>query len=192
MLRVILLIPESMMASGEISLDMALVRELDDVDLEQLIVREGWDFLTSSKMNKTIVRLVHGPYKINIHRNAFIEVLQSSDVLFCMAGTAAEQAIGLAKPVVQLPGYGPQFTSSFAEAQRRLLGPTIFSAASSIKDEKIFINTASLIVELLNRSKTDQILQQECSEQAYARLGAYGGTQRIVDQITAIIDLVKQ
>jgi hypothetical protein len=45
-----------------------------------------------------------------------------------MAGTAAEQAVGLAKPVLQLPGQGPQFTASFAEAQRRLLGPTVFCA----------------------------------------------------------------
>lgn len=44
-----------------------------------------------------------------------------------MAGTAAEQAVGLAKPVLQLPGQGPQFTASFAEAQRRLLGPQCFA-----------------------------------------------------------------
>jgi len=49
-----------------------------------------------------------------------------------MAGTAAEQAVGMAKPVLQLPGQGPQFTAGFAEAQRRLLGPTVFCAASTL------------------------------------------------------------
>ena len=43
-----------------------------------------------------------------------------------MAGTATEQAIGLAKPVIQIEGKGPQFTKSFAEAQRRLLGRYVF------------------------------------------------------------------
>ena len=37
-----------------------------------------------------------------------------------MAGTAAEQTVGLSKPVLQLVGQGPQFTKSFAEAQRRI------------------------------------------------------------------------
>jgi len=43
-----------------------------------------------------------------------------------MAGTAAEQAIGLGIPVIQIEGKGPQFTKTFAEAQRRLLGKYVF------------------------------------------------------------------
>ena len=46
-----------------------------------------------------------------------------------MAGTAAEQAIGLGKPVIQIEGKGPQFTKSFAEAQRLLLGKNVFVPA---------------------------------------------------------------
>jgi len=47
-----------------------------------------------------------------------------------MAGTAAEQAIGLGKPVIPIEGKGPQFTKSFAEAQRRLLGKYVFCASN--------------------------------------------------------------
>ena len=56
-----------------------------------------------------------------------------------MAGTAAEQAIGLGKPVIQIEGKGPQFTKSFAEAQRRLLGKYVF-CATNFKDKNDQIN----------------------------------------------------
>jgi uncharacterized protein (TIGR03492 family) len=54
----------------------------------------------------------------------FAAVVQHSDLVLSMTGTAAEQAVGLGKPVLQLVGSGPQFTDNFAEAQRRLLGPS--------------------------------------------------------------------
>ena len=38
-------------------------------------------------------------------------------MLYSMAGTATEQAIGLGKPVIQIEGKGPQFTKTFAEAK---------------------------------------------------------------------------
>lgn len=42
-----------------------------------------------------------------------------------MAGTATEQLVGLGKPVFAVPGQGPQFNFRFAEAQQRLLGPSV-------------------------------------------------------------------
>lgn len=42
-----------------------------------------------------------------------------------MAGTATEQLVGLGKPVVTIPGQGPQFNFRFAEAQQRLLGKSV-------------------------------------------------------------------
>ena len=43
-------------------------------------------------------------------------------MLYQYTGTVADKFIGLGKPVIQIEGKGPQFTRSFAEAQRRLLG----------------------------------------------------------------------
>ncbi|MBE9112350.1 hypothetical protein IQ273_23405 [Nodosilinea sp. LEGE 07298] len=57
--------------------------------------------------------------------NAFAECLHLADAAIATAGTATEQAVGLGKPVVTFPGPGPQFTYAFAEAQSRLLGPSI-------------------------------------------------------------------
>jgi uncharacterized protein (TIGR03492 family) len=55
-------------------------------------------------------------YEIHCPRQAFAEILTQCDVAVGMAGTAIEQAVGLGKPVLQIPGEGPQFTYRFAEA----------------------------------------------------------------------------
>lgn len=57
--------------------------------------------------------------------DAFAECLHLADAALATAGTATEQAVGLGKPVVTFPGPGPQFTYAFAEAQLRLLGPSV-------------------------------------------------------------------
>jgi len=128
--------------------------------------------------------LVHKKSKINIHRNSFVKVLQSSDVFLCMAGTATEQAAGLGKPILQLLGRGPQYTASFAEAQRRLLGPTIFCVDGAVGEEVTLKEAGRLVVDLLERTKGDFLLQRECRQQALKRLGAEGGARRIAQAIS--------
>ena len=103
-------LPEQLLARDEISLDLALVPALDDSSLAQLVAQKGWQ-MQPGFGNATRTKLVRGQRHINLQRNCFIAVLQSSDLLISMAGTATEQAVGLAKPVLQLPGMGPQFLS---------------------------------------------------------------------------------
>jgi uncharacterized protein (TIGR03492 family) len=55
----------------------------------------------------------------------FVECIQQSHLAIAMAGTATEQFVGLRKPVITLPGKGPQFVPAFAEAQTRLLGASV-------------------------------------------------------------------
>jgi uncharacterized protein (TIGR03492 family) len=113
-------------------------------------------------------------------------VLQQSDLLICMAGTAAEQAVGLAKPVLQLPGHGPQFTEAFAEAQRRLLGPTVFCAGGAVGSSSNLKASASLAMALVERSRSDATLQRQCREEAERRLGRAGGGRRMAELISAV------
>jgi uncharacterized protein (TIGR03492 family) len=58
-------------------------------------------------------------------QHAFGACLHRGDLAIAMAGTATEQFVGLGKPAIILPGKGPQFTPNFAEAQTRLLGPSV-------------------------------------------------------------------
>ncbi len=62
---------------------------------------------------------------VHCYYQAFAEILNHCDLVWGMAGTAVEQAVGLGKPVLQIPGNGPQFTYRFAEAQNRLLGLSV-------------------------------------------------------------------
>ena len=100
-----------------------------------------------------------------------------------MAGTASEQAIGLAKPVIQIEGKGPQFTKSFAEAQRRLLGKSVF-CASSYKNKKDQINqTINLILKVIYLIKIDKNFLNSCLYDANLRIGESNACIKIINDI---------
>jgi len=182
-LRLLLLVVDKLVARAGgcpgLCLDLALVPSLTDADLKALSEQAGWRLAGGGLLHPSGLT-------IQVRRDAFQAVLQHSDLLICMAGTAAEQAVGLAKPVLQLPGHGPQFTEAFAEAQRRLLGPTVFCAEGEAGSRSNLAATADLAMELLDRSQTDPNLQRQCREEAERRLGAAGGGRRMAELISAI------
>ncbi|MGB3297391.1 MAG: lipid-A-disaccharide synthase-related protein [Phormidesmis sp.] len=57
--------------------------------------------------------------------DAYSDCLHQAEIAIATAGTATEQFVGLGKPVITLPGKGPQFTSAFATVQAKMLGPSI-------------------------------------------------------------------
>ena len=63
-----------------------------------------------------------------LSQQTFVQCLKKADIAIAMAGTATEQFVGLGKPAIAIPGTGPQFTPAFAEAQSRLLGPSLVLA----------------------------------------------------------------
>ncbi|MEM1240836.1 MAG: lipid-A-disaccharide synthase-related protein [Cyanobacteria bacterium P01_H01_bin.26] len=66
-----------------------------------------------------------GKGTLHLAQGTFISYAQRANVAIATAGTATEQFVGLGKPVITLPGDGPQFTHSFAQAQARHLGPSV-------------------------------------------------------------------
>ena len=186
-LHVLKCLPNSFLTASDFSLDMALVNAMGNEELLALVSKDGWHCMHES-FQTSYMKLVNGSCRLTVHRDSFVELLQSSDLLLCMAGTAAEQAIGLAKPVIQLPGRGPQFTSSFAEAQRRLLGKTVFCAKEdSFNKRNLFLETANLILLIFNQLHQDSQLKNDCVKEALCRLGSKGGTQRITSSINELI-----
>ena len=176
LLRLIELLPNTVRCN----IDLALVPSLDDDSLRRLSERCGWHL-----KNGVLER--EGAWGINVRRGAFRAVLQHSDLVIGMAGTAIEQAVGMAKPVLQLPGQGPQFTAAFAEAQRRLLGPTVFCADGESGSREALEGTAELAMALLDRARQDPDLQQQCQEEAKSRLGKAGGGPRMAAAICALL-----
>jgi len=176
LLRLIELLPNTVRCN----VDLALVPSLDDDSLRRLSERCGWHL-----KNGVLER--EGARGINVCRGAFRAVLQQSDLVIGMAGTAIEQAVGLAKPVLQVPGQGPQFTAAFAEAQRRLLGPTVFCADGESGSREALEGTAELAMALLDRARRDPDLQQQCKKEAKWRLGDAGGGPRMAAAICSLL-----
>ena len=103
-----------------------------------------------------------------------------------MTGTAAEQCVGLGKPVLQLEGEGPQFTAGFAEAQRRLLGPGVLCAAAPEAppgSEAQLNGTARLLEQLLERLQHDHPWSEELHQLGLERIGSGGGAARMAADI---------
>ena len=120
---------------------------------------------------------------VNFKWNSFEEILIKSNFVISMAGTASEQAIGLAKPVVQIEGKGPQFTKSFAEAQRRLLGKYVF-CATDFKNKKDQISkTVNLIIKVIYNIKLNKQFLSSCIQNAKLRLGDSKSTNRIIEDL---------
>jgi uncharacterized protein (TIGR03492 family) len=96
----------------------ALAGALEDQELTQL----GWRFIPTA----TGGYLEKGSLVVCLVRGLFADALERADFALAMAGTATEQCVGMGKPVFSFAGEGPQFTYAFAEAQTRLLGPSVF------------------------------------------------------------------
>ena len=98
----------------------------------------------------------------------FNACLQQADIAIAMAGTATEQFVGLGKPAFILPGKGPQFTPAFAEAQTRLLGPSVTLVPRPDR-------TATEIRRLLRDPDRLQLI----ADNGKRRMGDPGAAQRI-------------
>ena len=183
MLRVLALLPEEWARSQPLRLRAALVSELDGSRVAKLAGPLGWRLEASD-------RLVRGPLAVELGWGQFGEILASSQLVLCMAGTAAEQAVGLGKPVLQLVGQGPQFTAGFAEAQRRLLGPGVRCAPGSSGSDATLRASALLAQGLLEQQsdhKQGPAVRQSLAAIGLERIGAPGGSQAMAAAIMAML-----
>ncbi|MDP4807876.1 MAG: lipid-A-disaccharide synthase-related protein [Cyanobium sp. MAG_160] len=183
MLRVLALLPEEWARSQPLRLRAALVAELDSSCVAKLAGPLGWRLEASD-------RLVRGPLVVELGWGQFGEILASSQLVLGMAGTAAEQAVGLGKPVLQLVGGGPQFTAGFAEAQRRLLGPGVRCAPGSSGSAATLAATAQLAQGLLEQQgdyKQGPALRQSLAAIGLERIGAPGGSEAVAAAIMAML-----
>ncbi len=110
----------------------AIAPSLDPSILTEILQKKGWTEQPSGQIIDNLVPDDHESLSFRqenatliLTQNSYQECLYSADVAIAMSGTATEQFVGLGKPVFTLPGTGPQFTPSFAEAQTRLLGVSV-------------------------------------------------------------------
>jgi uncharacterized protein (TIGR03492 family) len=136
----------------------------------------GWQY----DAGRLIYPLVSGDRaEILCYDDAFSDIVSHAQLIIGMAGLAVAQAVALGKPVIQIPGNGPQFTYAFAEAENRMLGPSVQTIGHGPATEE----TLRAAAQCLQRTLNDQVYLDHCLEYGRTRLGAPGASQRIAQLI---------
>ncbi|MFC1478259.1 hypothetical protein ACFL57_02235 [Candidatus Margulisiibacteriota bacterium] len=108
----------------------------------------------------------------------FGDVLNWSEVIVGLSGTANEQAVGMGKPVVAFPASGPQTSHYRFRLQRRLLGGGI-TLLDSFDPNKAADAVLSLLVD---RHKREQVKQA-----GLERMGKPGAAKKIAEEILSTL-----
>ena len=185
MLRVLERLPEPLRPAERLGLHAALVGKLTPQEVAPLASRLGWKLQLEGEESCSLQR---GPLQLQLEWGRFAAVVQQCDLLLSMTGTAAEQCVGLGKPVLQLVGDGPQFTANFAEAQRRLLGPGLFCASGPTGSEEQLDGTAALLERLLARLLSDGGWRAALQQLGRERIGSGGGAARMAADLRTHLD----
>ena len=167
---------------NDFSFRFALVNSFSLKEIEKILYGRNWKLHLKNEEFNNIIFNFQSIY-ISLEWNSFEKILNMSDIVISMSGTAAEQAVGLAKPVIQIEGPGPQFTSSFADAQRRLLGNYVFCATIYKNKEEQIKETINIILKVMYLMKIDKNFLISCEKNAKSRLGTIGACLRISKNI---------
>ncbi len=143
----------------------AIAPSLDLEKLHQIVLDFRWQRVSETTYS---VGLGEKRATLVLAQNRFAEFLHQADVAIAMTGTGAEQFAGLGKPVITIAGKGPQFTSAFAEAQTRLLGPSVRLVAEPAQ-------VASAIQSILSNPDRLQLI----ADNGHRRMGEPGAADRI-------------
>jgi uncharacterized protein (TIGR03492 family) len=112
-------------------------------------------------------QMAWGGLRVRITRS-FTDAANQATVVLGMSGTANEQAAGLGKPVVALPGPGPQFTRKFLALQARLLGEALVPAEGPEEAARAVLRLLANPEERARRGEAGR-----------ARMGPPGGADRL-------------
>lgn len=155
-----------------------LIPELDD-----MAQQPGWQH-RSGKLIFPAIKPSFSEHKLEqveviCSADAFADILQQSSLVIGMTGTAVEQAAGLGKPVIAVPGNGPAFTYRFAEAQNRLLGDSVQVIGTQPANSHI-IKEAE---EAVDRTLQDNKYLARCIKNGLERMGRSGRSIKIANYL---------
>jgi uncharacterized protein (TIGR03492 family) len=184
MLQVVSRLPIALHEGQPLRIQAALVSSLTAEAIEAMAAPLGW------QLDPSRSRLRRGPWQVELGWGQFAAILNRADLALASAGTASEQAVGLGKPVLQLCGRGPQFTATFAEAQRRLLGPGVSCATGKPGSAAVLEATADLAAQhlaALADPAAGPAWRRQLAALGAERIGAPGGSAQIA---TAIMERI--
>ncbi len=140
----------------------AITSSLELASLTKALVDHGWQADGAD--------YCQGEHRLSMATGAFMDYAQRADLAIATAGTATEQFVGLGKPVITLPGNGPQFTHSFAQAQARHLGPSV-----------TLVPEPHQVAETVRSILDDPERQAAIYQNGRHRMGPPGASQRIAE-----------
>lgn len=111
--------------------------------------------------------------------DAFSDIICNTTLVLGMAGLAVDQAMAIGKPILQIPGAGPQFTYAFAEAQDRLLGLSVKTVGTEPATPAILQEAAQYAVDVIQ----DQDYLDACIANGQDRFGPFGASYRIAQVV---------
>ena len=165
-----------------IEFQFAMVNIVSTKKIRQILNSRKWNYVEKMVQNN-LLEFKFGFISIIFNWNLFEDILCGSKFVISMAGTATEQAIGLAKPVIQIEGKGPQFTKTFAEAQRRLLGRYVFCATNYRNKTDQINQTINLIIKIIYLIKIDKNFLSSCVDNSNLRIGGSNACIKLVNDI---------
>ena len=170
----------------KIIFNFALSSDLKMGNVQNILEMRNWQF---EKILSSDFKLLYSykSIKVFFKWNSFDDILTESDLAISMSGTAAEQVVGMSKPVLQVEGKGPQFTKGFAEAQRRLLGQHVYCFTNFSNKHEQINGTIDLIIKIIYLMKLDNSFLKSCKENARDRLGNKNATVQITSDIAKYI-----
>jgi uncharacterized protein (TIGR03492 family) len=191
MLQMLALLPVELRRPGGLVVELALVAELELEAIASMARPHGWQLEPAPGACASGPLLAGHGLRLLLGWGRFSGILAAADLVISMAGTASEQAVGLAKPVLQLAGRGPQFTESFAEAQRRLLGSGLHCADGAAGSQAALNATATLAAALLKQLADPTqaaALRRRLERLASERIGDPGGSERMAKAIMELLE----
>ncbi|MBD2241624.1 hypothetical protein H6G35_34420 [Aulosira sp. FACHB-113] len=146
-------------------------------ELENIAQSQGWQLsqgrLTYSLSGSSAEELPL--VEVRCYSDAFSDILYHSNLVIGMAGLAVDLAVAIGKPIIQIPGEGPQFTYQFAEAQTRLLGISAQTIGTGPATPETLKQAAQRVVETLQ----DADYLAKCQKNGPERFGTPGASERI-------------
>lgn len=161
-------------------------------EVQQIASEMGWQSEVMYTDNQSPwIKLSHmgneqasQPVEIFCYQDAYSDIIRRSKLVVGMAGLAIEQAVAIGKPIIQIPGSGPQFTYAFAEAQNRLHGLSIQTIGTAAATADTIEEAAQRVVSTLQ----DSDYLQSCVENGFKKFGPLGGSARIANLILKHLD----
>nr|WP_041933391.1 lipid-A-disaccharide synthase-related protein [Gloeothece verrucosa] len=154
--------------------------------LDEIAYSQGWQHEQGKLTYSPPGNEPHQPpiAEILCYSDAYSDIVDQCTLVLGMAGLAVDQAVAIGKPIIQVPGCGPQFTYQYAESQTRLLGSSVQTIGTEPATPQILKIAAVRVVETLQ--DTDYLAA--CVENGRNRLGPPGASYRIARLVLSYLD----